>query len=169
MAETGQEASARPWLQWGLAGVAVLLVGGFIGWLIAGGSGGGTKTVTVSTGSTVKTSTSQTQTTPVAGGAGSATHEQTVAVSGSQTPGIAFNGDGNAALGAIAVQGDSTLRWKCSGTCDPFEITSAKRDDPRLSVSGKGAEGSDKVKKGTYTAVRVKTDGRWSFTLAASK
>ena len=125
---------------------------------------------TVASAKTVTATTPQTTTvvlTTPSGATGARTVEGEVEQTATVSPVVTFAGQRASSIGDLDVQTKATLRWSCPQTCERFEVTSDEGDDPRLEVQDSGDSGTATVKRGTYTAVRVRADNAWTLSLEA--
>jgi hypothetical protein len=128
------------------------------------------ETTTVGEVQTVSATTPATATVTVAGeqAARTGTVEGQVEQTATVVPSVTFAGQRSQTIGQLEVQSAATLKWTCPQVCGSFAVRSADSDDPRLEVEGSGDAGDAEVKRGTYTAVRVRADSGWTMTLEAS-
>lgn len=73
-----------------------------------------------------------------------------------------YSGNGSENVGTITVNAGATLQWACHG-CSVFSIDSDLSGSNVISVDSQASSGSTFVDAGTYTNVRVISDGNWAF------
>jgi hypothetical protein len=73
-----------------------------------------------------------------------------------------WSGTGNQVLGTIALPRNVVVHWTVSG--GQFAVADGSG---KLAISGKGATGQSFAASGTYAAVKVTANGKWTLTMAS--